>query len=335
VCDLGEAADCGDAEALPIVSDAGYDALGRRTTTEMPGGTRSFGYVGATARLVSDQFAASGASYTFQRTYESYDGLGNVLEITGTSAPGDVDLDESYTYDARNRLDSWTQGDQTRGYAYDALGNLTTKAGEPQAFDDPTRPHALQGRADGTTYAYDDVGNVTAITGGGSPARHLTFDSANRLVCVDETTPGGCGQARLFHDVDGQKLLDDEPGSSVSYRVYLDGATWVERMGEYVTRIEIHAFGERVAYKTSNAAPRTAPVLPVAWPRVPPGAFQREEKRAALRAGQPKRGGSGGCAASAAPPRSEKRSEPVLPAVGLAVTVPDGDHLDPFLLDAK
>ena len=94
-----------------------------------------------------------------------------------------------YTYDPRNRLASWTKAGQTRAYGYDALGNLTTKAGQPQVFDDPARPHALKVRGDGATYAYDPDGNVTAIAAAGG-TRYFRYDSANRLDCVD-TPPRG------------------------------------------------------------------------------------------------------------------------------------------------
>ena len=135
----------------------------------MQSGTRTFEYVGSTQRLHQDSFLSSGGSpaYTFSRTYAAYDGLGNVTSITGSSQPDDIELTESFSYDSRNRLASWTKG-TARSYAYDELGNLTQHAGAAQTFNDPDRPHALKQRADGATYSYDADGNITSIGGGGS-----------------------------------------------------------------------------------------------------------------------------------------------------------------------
>ncbi|MBE0447966.1 MAG: hypothetical protein IBX64_07710 [Actinobacteria bacterium] len=52
----------------------------------------------------------------------SYDANGNITQIQGASGA------QSFTYDALNRLASWTnEAGATTTYGYDAVGNLTEK----------------------------------------------------------------------------------------------------------------------------------------------------------------------------------------------------------------
>jgi YD repeat-containing protein len=135
VCDLGGASSCSGTGAEAVVSDVEYDGLGRRWKTHWEGGTRTFTYDADTHRLEQDRFdGTSDPPYWFQRNYAAYDELGNITEITGISQAEDVNMAESYTYDRRNRLLSWTKGSTTYGYEYDALGNLTNHAGEEQVY---------------------------------------------------------------------------------------------------------------------------------------------------------------------------------------------------------
>jgi len=215
VCDLGTAADCSDAGVAEYVSNVGYDDLGRRSSTASDAGTRNFSYDGSLPRLAQDRFdALSGPPSPFflELNYTAYDELGNLTQMTGSSQPGDIDLNQSFGYHRRNRLSSWTQQGTAYGYGYDDLGNLTQNAGSSQVFANPTRPHAIQSRASGSaTYAHDADGNVTSIQAAGS-TRYFQFDSASRLVCAD-SVQGGCALNRIHYDVDGRRVLDDSPTS--------------------------------------------------------------------------------------------------------------------------
>ncbi len=268
VCDLGDGTACGSSGAVDVVSDVTYDALGRRDQTFLGAGTRDFDYVGSTARLARDRFdgnVSSADPYSYQLDYTAYDGLGNVTRVTGTSRYGDIDLNESYAYDARNRLATWTKEGVSYDYRYDELGNLTLHAGAAQAFDDAGRPHAITRRVDaGVSYGRDADGNATSIVEGGS-ARYLTFDSANRLVCVDRTTAGGCGVTRIHYDADGEKVLDDLP-AALGYTVYVVEGTRIEGAVPRRVRIEVRAFGERVALKRSTGAIRRSSAAPLSLP---------------------------------------------------------------------
>lgn len=125
--------------------------------------------------------------YSRNLSYASYDALGNVLWVIAGSSTGAVEYGGSYTYDGRNRLETWTPtGGAVSFFSYDALGNLTGKSvasagAENQVFDDPARPHAIQSTASETTYGYDADGNRTSMTGA-SGTTYYGFDSASRLV---------------------------------------------------------------------------------------------------------------------------------------------------------
>ena len=274
VCDLGTAADCSDGGVVQYVSDVTYDGLGRRKVTASAAGTRTFSYDGSLPRLSQDRFVGSASPdpYWFELSYDDYDELGNLTEMTGSSQPGDIDLNQSFGYDSRGRLATWTHQGVAHAYGHDELGNLTSNAGSAQVFDDPGRPHAIQSRASGgATYGFDADGNVTSIV---SPegARYFRFDSASHLVCAD-TVESGCALSRLHYDVDGHRVLDDAAPNSLEFVAFVDDSVSVDGGLYFGTRIEIRAFGERIAYKRSGDDFRTAGVsggLP--W-SVPPAAL--------------------------------------------------------------
>ena len=159
--------------------------------------------------------------------------------------------------------------------ATDSLGNLTTQAGQPQAFDYPQRPHAVQRRGPAgseTTYDYDADGNVRAIVGPGT-ARYFQFDSGGRLVCMGngEGPYGGlCNQHVFYYDVHGRRLADVV--ANLVYTVYAGDAYVFWRvnlaMGDTT---EISAFGERIASRRGNGNRRQASAWGGFAP--PPGAL--------------------------------------------------------------
>lgn len=270
VCDLGTASDCSDPSVVQYVSDVTYDTLGRRKVTMTAAGNRTFTYDGDQPRLLRDRFGEPSDPYWFELNYTDYDELGNVIAKTGSSLPGDIDLNESFEYDTRNRLDAWTKEGTVYDYDYDELGNLTLHGDNTQVYDDAARPHAIKKRMNGNAdYAYDPDGNLTSIVSAGS-AQYFTFDSANRLVCIDDSVANGCGVSRIHYDVDGRRVLGVDGSSSGWYVAYVDDSVRIDKLTGSDTRIEISAFGERIAYKMSNAPIRTAALIPFSLPSMPP-----------------------------------------------------------------
>jgi YD repeat-containing protein len=89
--------------------------------------------------------------------------VGNVAMM---GLPGQL---QNFTYDERDRLTrAWVSGGFDESFSYNAIGNLTSKAGvtlsDPASGASSVRPHAVT--SDGTnSYSYDGNGNLTAGAG--------------------------------------------------------------------------------------------------------------------------------------------------------------------------
>jgi YD repeat-containing protein len=119
----------------------------------------------------------------------SGDAVGNVKTITdNTTTPIPA---QSFGYGARDRLTSWTSGGTTQSYGYDALGNLTNKAGVAYSYGTQSmscpngalrKPHAAV-TVGGTSYCYDPNGDL--VSGGG---RTYDWNAENQLASVSQTS---------------------------------------------------------------------------------------------------------------------------------------------------
>jgi RHS repeat-associated protein len=111
-----------------------------------------------------------------------YDQLNNVTQRADLI----TEVEESFTYDNLDRLKSSTvvstaAGEnltETKTYAYDVLGNITHKSDLGDYSYSSVRPHAVTS-AGGSTYAYDDNGNM--ISGAG---RTITWSSFNKPISM-------------------------------------------------------------------------------------------------------------------------------------------------------
>ena len=274
---------CSDPGATALVSSASYDAIGRRSALALPGGVRSFTYDGATRDLRVDRFA--GAS-TLAFEVLARDPLGNVLAWAIAGPPG-ANATGSYAYDARNRIAARTRSapglsDTAETFAYDALGNLTAHGGETQRYEHPSKPHALTSRG-AQAYTYDASGNLARAGG-----RHFTFDSADRLACVGSAA-GQCNVLRVVYDAAGERVAEQ---AGATLRTFV-GPEQVRTIASGVdeSRLEITAFGERVAYAILEsprvtAAPLALDVEVAPWLfALPPAAALLGCLALALRAG--------------------------------------------------
>jgi RHS repeat-associated protein len=265
VCDIGSYSNC-DAAPGDIITNVTYDAFGRRWSTVAPSGTRTFTY-DAAHRVQNDSFAGiSPGAYTYNRNTASRDGLGNIRSITGSTSAGDLPIGEDYSYDHLSRIQSWTKaGLGTVTYAYDPLGNLALRDGQAQLYQEPNRPHAITSiPATNTTYSYDGDGNVQSILGT-NRNQHFLYDSASRLRCIG-STPGSC-TISIKYDVDGRRIYRSEPQGGTAHAQVFVGDHYVYTWPTSESRVEISAFGERVAYKTNPTSPlRQSELLPFAIP---------------------------------------------------------------------
>jgi len=248
ICDLGEAESC-DSAATKYVDLTVFDTLGRPTSFTFPGGVRSFEYTSDTHRISKDEFTAP--SYQYTRSYTDYDGVGNILAITGSeTASQALDMNERYVYDQRNRIRQWTKEGVGYAYEYDDLGNLTLHSGEEQIYDDPGRPHAIQRRnivsSSPIHYSYDEDGNVESILGGPTP-QYFKFDSANRIICLSESNTR-C-ETRVAYDVNGKRVAE-YPSGGRTFNAYIgDAFLWEEAHASTYASVEITLDAKRIALK--------------------------------------------------------------------------------------
>lgn len=158
---------------------------------------------------------------------------------------------ETYTYDAQNRLASFTSDNSQIGYGYyqyDALGRITFKleGGSAVAFrynNNSFRPNAMNiNGADTTYYSYDASGNVwldrrtkSAYTLNvfGVPDKIRLFTIDPDYVTLDQVN----GTAVLANEIANTAILYDESGNRVWQRTIrpkddLEELT-VQGVGEY------------------------------------------------------------------------------------------------------
>lgn len=115
----------------------------------------------------------------------SYDDLNRLTSATATNLWGT----ESYTYDPLNNIASRTGGSTTVTYSYDATNRLT-------------------GLSDGTTFGYDNRGNVTSKNGVA-----LTFDAKNQLQNVG-------GSVAYAYDASGRRVSKTPTSGGATYYFY-------------------------------------------------------------------------------------------------------------------
>jgi YD repeat-containing protein len=179
----------------------------------------------------------------FDRSY-SYDAVGNVKTIndnTTTPIPA-----QSFAYDARDRLTSWTSGGTTQSYGYGTLGNLTNKAGVAYSYGTQStscpngalrKPHAAV-TVGGTSYYYDPNGNL--VSGGG---RTYAWNAENQLASVSQTS----GSETYRYDGDGERVLVTRGSTTTAYLAGL----WEEVVGGAVK--QYYQFnGQVVAMRDSS-----------------------------------------------------------------------------------
>ncbi len=195
------------------VSDARYDVFGRPTAVRHGNGTtdvrRYHGPPGAGTfplghRLMAVQTVGPTGAI-LDLGYPTYTPRGLIAQITDNRNPGLGDpLSNAarFSYDDLARLTAATYDHGAGGtpttyaFAYDALGNLSTKEGRSFAYD-PAKPHQLT-LAGGVPVAYDANGNMA-----GSPAGSTySFDKDDRL---QQVTAAGT-RIRLLYDYSGRRV---------------------------------------------------------------------------------------------------------------------------------
>lgn len=138
----------------------------------------------------------------------TYDKVGNVLTRTdGKNTPNS----QSYTYDALNRLTSFTVNSVTSTFEYDRINNITLKDGKTYTYD-TTHPHFVA--TFGTnTYTADANGNTIQRIKNGI-LRTMSWDAENRLTKI---TDGGVDIATYSYDAARQRTIETSQTKKTYY----------------------------------------------------------------------------------------------------------------------
>jgi RHS repeat-associated protein len=199
-------------------SSYSYDTAGRLATDAEPGGTTSYTYNPNTTAVATRTTAAGTTAFTYNNAGQ--------LASEATTVGGTAGSSISLGYDSDGRLttqDLWSNTNTLIGsvaYTWDAAGNLTSQniniGSSPHTdnytYDADNRliQDANTTAGTGTDYAWDSVGNRTAVTNWtGTPASHTitstttaTYDQRDELL----STSNPSGSMNYTWDARGTQL---------------------------------------------------------------------------------------------------------------------------------
>ncbi len=131
-----------------------------------------------------------------------YDAVGNVTKIVDGVNSETID----YTYDELNRV--LTASVPTgESFAYDTIGNMTSKAGAALDYGTTAPKHAVKSHGT-TTYTYDANGSMTA-----RGTQTIKYDPEQRPILVQD----GASTHRAAYDGDGVRRKRDDSNGTVHY----------------------------------------------------------------------------------------------------------------------
>ena len=173
-----------------IISETGathysYDSLGRLKERIMPGDivtkyiSNPFGKLESLTHKKNDEI--------LDRFNYSYDPVGNITQIEKNRNGIDTDSGVfSYAYDSLGRLTEATNGQGSKQYHYDSLGNriMSTQNGieTRHCFNAKNQLIRTTEGTDVKEYGYDRRGNLTSILENGTVTSNFTYSAANRMV---------------------------------------------------------------------------------------------------------------------------------------------------------
>jgi len=186
----------------------GYTPDGQLATTSYPDGDKvTDGY--DTADTLTSTSVAS-ASATIATFGYGRDAAGQVSSASSSAGA------HSYTYTAREQLASDTSGSTVNSFAYDAANNPVTVGTSTQTFDAAGQLKT----AGATTFGFDAEGERTAETPASGTATSYAYDQAGGLTSV--TGPDGSGS--YAYDGDGLRTSKTVSGITTTF-VWDDAST--------------------------------------------------------------------------------------------------------------
>ena len=161
-----------------------YDGAGNLAKAVQPGNTVSYTYDKNNRPVAVERLFGVDTRASEQITY---DALGRIKTHTGTSSIPEYAFSRSYTYDALGRLASYSDGENTENYLYDALGNRTEKQtdGKTAAAYQYNAMNQLTAMTQGEetySYLYDRRGNLTEERLGEQVLKSYAYNATNRMI---------------------------------------------------------------------------------------------------------------------------------------------------------
>jgi len=191
-----------------IISDVEYNVYGQMTRVEYgSGAVIEYTYNSLNARL-ERVYAVSNSEVVQDLNYE-YDAVGNIVNITDNVNSATQDFE----YDHLNRLTSAVNPETygTKVYDFNEIGNILLKDGVLYTYgENGAGPHAVTSLDNGTTFTYDDNGNMETKTQD-SVLTEYGFDPENRLNTVRK---GGNILSQYAYDGDGGRTKKTVYGTS-------------------------------------------------------------------------------------------------------------------------
>ncbi len=167
-------------------------------------------------RLDTLKVGTTGDAGSLMNRQYSYDAVGNITSLTDyLPNPDEV---QTFAYDHRNRLTSWTVGSTTESYAYDKIGNFTTKGSASYTYPTSGKVYSPSSIG-GNPYTYDSNGNT--LTGAG---RTFKWDSTNQPWRIEK----GSVAEEYAYNQDGSRVVRLDTTSMV-HILTLDGV-WEEEV---------------------------------------------------------------------------------------------------------
>jgi YD repeat-containing protein len=222
--------------ASPFITAISHFSSGNVSSMSYANGV-SMSY-GENSRSWPSSLSASRSGTFLNKSY-TYDGVGNVSQITDSINPA---LSMSMGYDNINELTSasgpW--GNATLGY--DAVGNISS-----YILGSTQRTYSYSSNKLSTfgsrSFAYDGYGNVTS-----DGIHMLQYDDASNLTCLD--CPAA-GQIAYAYDGNSRRVSRTQNGVTTYYVHASNGDLLLEYTPSSNAKVEhIYVQGKRVATKT-------------------------------------------------------------------------------------
>jgi RHS repeat-associated protein len=170
-------------------------------------------------------------------TYRPGGHLESIVDAVGTSS-------ETFGLDDMYRLTSATapQSYGSVSFAYDAIGNMTSKEGVTFQYPDPSHPHRAMATSGGLSLEYDASGNIETVMDGDGGGRVFTYDLDGRIASVTDNVTGR--QVYYTYDPSGDRVKVREVDGGEETTTLFLGGLYEEKAG--VGKKYVYLAGARV-----------------------------------------------------------------------------------------